>query len=67
LRIVGTVPPEIWNRLGTKIIPKLKSGRDLKIGVDISTVLDMGNAKAIESDLRQVIQELGLGDKVRIE
>jgi hypothetical protein len=35
--------------------------------VDISTVLDMGNAKAIESDLRQVIQELGLGDKVRIE
>ena len=33
LRLIGTVPPEIWNRLGTKIIPKLKSGADLKIGV----------------------------------
>jgi hypothetical protein len=67
LRIVGTIPPEIWNRLGTKIIPKLKSGTDLKIGVDFSAVVDIGNAKAIESDLRQVIQDLGLGDKVRIE
>ena len=34
LHLIGTVPPEIWNRLGTKIIPKLKSGADLKIGVD---------------------------------
>ena len=28
LRLVGTVPLEIWNRLGTKIIPKLKSGSE---------------------------------------
>jgi len=67
LRIVGTIPPEIWNRLGTKIIPKLKSGSDLKIGVDFSVVLDVGNAKSFESDLRQVLQDLGLADKVRIE
>jgi hypothetical protein len=67
LRIVGTIPPEIWNRLGTKIIPKLKSGTDLKIGVDFSAVVDIGNARAIESDLRQVLQDLGLVDKVRIE
>jgi len=33
LCLIGTMPPEIWNRLGTKIIPKLKSGADLKIGV----------------------------------
>jgi hypothetical protein len=67
LRIVGTIPPEIWNRLGTKIIPKLKSGSDLKIGVDFSVVLDVINAKTFESDLRQVLQDLGLADKVRIE
>jgi hypothetical protein len=67
LRILGTIPPEIWNRLGTKIIPKLKSGSDLRIGVEFSVVLDVGNAKAFESDLRQVLQDLGLGDKVRIE
>ncbi|MBC7336796.1 MAG: AAA family ATPase, partial [Clostridia bacterium] len=28
LRLVGTVPPELWNRLGTKILPKLRSGAD---------------------------------------
>ena len=67
LRIIGTIPPEIWNRLGTKIIPKLKSGSDLKIGVDFPVVLDVGNAKIFESDLRQVLQDLGLADKVRIE
>jgi hypothetical protein len=67
LRIVGNIPPEIWNRLGTKIIPKLKSGSDLKIGVDFSIVVDIGNAKTFESDLRQVLQDLGLTDKVRIE
>ena len=67
LRILGTIPPEIWNRLGTKIIPKLKSGSDLRIGVDFSVVLDVRNVKAFESDLRQVLQDLGLADRVRIE
>ena len=28
-----SVPPEVWNRLGTKILPKLLSGSDLKIGL----------------------------------
>jgi hypothetical protein len=35
LRIVGTVPPELWNRLGTRVLPKLRSGSDLKVGVDL--------------------------------
>src|SRR3990172_12122994 len=30
LRLVGTVPPEVWNRLGTKILPKLRTGSDLR-------------------------------------
>ena len=32
-RIPGDIPPEIWNRLGTRILPRLRSGRDLKVGV----------------------------------
>jgi hypothetical protein len=67
LRLVGTVPPEIWNRLGTKIIPKLKSGSDLKIGVDFSVIVNAESVKSIESDLRQIIEDLGLGSKIRIE
>ena len=67
LRLVGTVPPEIWNRLGTKIIPKLKSGSDLKIGVDFSVTVSADSARGIESDLRQILEDLGLKGKIQIE
>jgi len=67
LRLVGTVPPEIWNRLGTKIIPKLKSGSDLKIGVDFSVTVNAESARSIESDLRQILEDLGLTGKIQIE
>jgi len=67
LRLVGTVPPEIWNRLGTKIIPKLKSGSDLKIGVDFSVTVNADSAKSMESDLRQILEDLGLVGKIKIE
>ena len=30
LRLVGTVPPEAWNRIGFKILAKMKSGVDLQ-------------------------------------
>ncbi len=67
LRLVGTVPPEIWNRLGTKIIPKLKSGSDLKIGVDFSVTVNPESVKSIESDLCQIIEDLWLKGKIKVE
>jgi len=67
LRLVGTVPPEIWNRLGTRIIPKLKSGSDLKIGVDFSVTISTESARSVESDLRQILEDLGLSAKIRFE
>jgi hypothetical protein len=67
LRLVGTVPPEIWNRLGTKIIPKLKSGSDLKIGVDFSVTINADSIRTLEIELRQVIEDLGLAGKIKIE
>ena len=30
MRLTGAVPPEMWNRLGTKLIPKLKQGANLR-------------------------------------
>jgi hypothetical protein len=67
LRLVGTVPPEIWNRLGTKILPKLRSGSDLKVGLDFSVTVKADTAQSLVSELRQVLQELGLRESVRIE
>lgn len=66
-RISGEVPPEIWNRLGTKVIPKLRSGSDLKIGVSFSVTIDGKQAQSFQSDLSRILEELGLADHVRIE
>lgn len=67
LRLVGIVPPEVWNRLGTKILPKLRSGADLKVGVDFSVTVNAAVAEALASDLRQIVQELGLAATVRFD
>jgi hypothetical protein len=67
LRLVGTVPPEIWNRLGTKILPKLRSGSELKIGLDFSVTIRADVASHFASELRQLLEELGLADRVQIE
>jgi len=66
-RIHGDVPPELWNRLGTKILPKLRSGSDLKIGIDFSVTVDGDVAGILLSDLRQILNDLGLSEKVDIQ
>jgi hypothetical protein len=67
IRIVGSVPPEVWNRLGTRILPKLRTGSDLKVGVDFSVSVSAEAAANLVSELRQVLQELGLAEAVRVE
>lgn len=67
IRVVGTIPPELWNRLGTKVIPKMKSGANFSVGINFSADIDGSMAKGLESDLRQILEDLGLKDRVRIE
>ena len=67
LPILGTVPPEVWNRLGTKILPKLRAGTDLTVGVDFSVTVNAAMAGTLASELRQILQDLGLSERVRIE
>jgi len=61
------MPPEVWNRFGTKILPKLRSGTDLKIGIDFSVSMETGIVKSFETELRQVLDDLGLSDRIKIE
>jgi hypothetical protein len=67
LRLSGTLPPEVWNRLGTKLITKLRSGNDLRIDVGFSVSIDAKLAGNFESELRQILEDLGLADKIRVE
>jgi hypothetical protein len=66
-RISGDVPPEIWNRLGTKVLPKLRSGSDLKIGIEFSVTVEGQLAKSFENDLKQILEDLGVTGRVTIE
>jgi preprotein translocase subunit SecD len=66
LRVHGEVPPELWNRLGTKLLPKLRSGADLKVGIDLCVKVDGAAADNLVQDLRQILQDLGIRDKVEV-
>jgi len=67
LRLSGTIPPEVWNRLGTKILPKLRAGTDLKIGLDFEVRVAADAATGLAAELRQILQELGLSDVMDVE
>ena len=67
VRLAGTVPPEVWNRLGTKVLPKLRSGDHLSVGIEFSVKVKSQLALAMEMDLQQILDDLGLGGQVRVE
>jgi hypothetical protein len=67
LRIAGNVPPELWNRLGTRILPRLRSGSALTIGVEFTVTVPAAASSGLVADLRQIVQELGLGGSVTVE
>ncbi len=66
-RLAGTVPPEVWNRLGTKVLPKLRSGDDLSVGIELSVSVRSQFAQNMETELKQILDDLDLGDRVRVE
>lgn len=66
LRISGKISPELWNRLGTKIIPKLRSGKDIKLGVDFSVIVSSNIAKNTITEIQQIIDDLDLSGKVNV-
>lgn len=51
LRVSGNVPPEIWNRLGTKLLPKLRSGSGLEVSVDFHVTADAKMAKSLADEV----------------
>ena len=62
LRIAGNVPVEVWNRLGTRLLPKLKTpGVNLKgLAVELTITVDGTLAESLLVELRQTIEDLNL-------
>ena len=67
IRLHGAVPPEIWNRLGTKLLPKLRSGAHLTIGIEFSVTVEGRMAQGLTDELKQILTDLGLSETVNVE
>lgn len=60
LRFTGTVPPEPWNKLGTRLIPKLRSGKRVELVIAASVEVQSASQKNLVDEIKQILSELGL-------
>ena len=67
VHVKGTVPPETWNRLGTKVLTKLRTGSDLRIAIELSASVNTAAAGTLESELKQALNDLGLQEQMQVE
>ena len=66
LQVTGTIPAEVWNRLGIRILPKLRPLDDLTIGIDLTATVESERLPSLEAELIQALRDLDLGGRVRI-
>ncbi|MDE2925620.1 MAG: DUF499 domain-containing protein [Acidobacteriota bacterium] len=66
LQVLGTIPAEVWNRLGVRILPKLRALDDLRVGIELSATVNSKRVQSLESELIQALRDLDLGERVRI-
>jgi hypothetical protein len=67
LLVRGQIPPELWNRVGTKVLTKLKQLEDLQVAIDLHATVDAARAAHLMRDLQESIADLGLENVIRIE
>ncbi|MBZ5523276.1 MAG: DUF499 domain-containing protein [Acidobacteriia bacterium] len=67
IRLSGAIPTEVWTRLGRSLIPKLKSGSSLRLGIDVELTIQADSAAALRADLKQIISDLALDGQLKIE
>ena len=67
LQIAGSVPPEVWNRIGIKLLPKLRSAKELSLGIDLSVTVGSQFESSLKAEVQQILDDLGLSDRVRIK
>jgi len=66
LQIIGTIPPEIWNRFGSRILPKVRNVQELSIGITITVSGSAEEIVRLQAELKQALSDLGLEGQVEI-
>jgi hypothetical protein len=67
IRLSGSIPPEIWNRVGNKLIPKLRTGEALDVALGLTVKVNAAQRANFIADIRQILSDLGLADRVTVE
>jgi hypothetical protein len=67
ITIRGEIPTEVWNRLGRTLIPKLKTGNELIMKLDVSVQVKSDTVQGFQQELLQILRDLGVSDRVHIE
>ncbi len=67
ITVSGTIPPEQWNRLGTRLLPKMRAAGEVSAAVRLEVEVDAGRATMLSTELHRVLDEIGLAGAVRIE
>ncbi|MBI1894165.1 MAG: hypothetical protein HYS14_08660, partial [Candidatus Rokubacteria bacterium] len=60
-------PPEVWNRVGNRLLPKLRTGTRLDVSVGFEIEVDAATADHLIAEIRQILADLSLLERIRIE
>jgi hypothetical protein len=64
LRVSGTIPAELWQRVGTKLIPKLRAGDGTTIRIEMKATFKAELASSAHMELQQTVNDLGVAATV---
>jgi hypothetical protein len=67
LNLRGNIPAEIWNRFGSKILPKVRNAQNLKLDVNVSLEGTEEELRSLRSELQQALNDLGLAEQLKVE
>ena len=66
LRVTGAIPPEVWNRLGTKLLPKLRQREGLNLAINCSVRVESRVAQNVVAEIKQTLADLDLQSNVAV-
>ena len=68
IRLIGSIPAEQWNKLGTRLIPRLRAGgQDVDLRLDASVTVSAEGFAHLQGELKQAIRDLGLDGLLKLE
>ena len=67
ISVAGSIPPEQWNRLGTRLLPKMRAAGTVTATIRLEIEIDRTKASALSTELGQIVEEVGLSATVHVE